>query len=92
MFEAVPPLAVNHADAVEGADDEQGPGDADAHGGQHPRHITRLSRKHRRQSGAESSTRLIQAIFLILPTDENREYSRLHPKHHSVREQRKLTC
>lgn len=42
VFEAVSPPAVNHPDAVEGADDQQGAGDADAHGGQHPRHVTRL--------------------------------------------------
>lgn len=63
MLEAVPPLAVNHPDAVEGADDQQGPGDADAHGGQHPRHITRL---HRGQNGAESQTCIIQVNPLNL--------------------------
>lgn len=44
VFEAVPPLAVNHPDAVQGPYDEQGPCDANAHRGQHARHITCLKR------------------------------------------------
>lgn len=43
-FETVPPFAVDHADAVEGAHDQQGPRDADAHRSQHPRHVTSLRR------------------------------------------------
>lgn len=38
----VPPFAVNRSDAVQGADDQQGPRDADSNGGQHPGHITCL--------------------------------------------------
>lgn len=44
VFEAVPPLAVNHPDAVEGANNQQGPSDADADRGQHPRHVTSLAK------------------------------------------------
>lgn len=45
MLEAVPPFTVDHPDAVEDADDEQGPGDTNSHGGQHPGYVTRLPRK-----------------------------------------------
>lgn len=47
MFEAVPSFTVKHSDAVEGADNQQSPGDPDAYGGQHPGHITRLKRRGR---------------------------------------------
>lgn len=42
VLEAVPPLTVDHPDAVEDADDEQRPHDADSHRSQHPGHVTRL--------------------------------------------------
>lgn len=42
VLEVVPPFAVKRSDAVQGADNQQGPGDADSNGGQHPGHVTRL--------------------------------------------------
>lgn len=43
VLEAVPPLTVDHPDAVEDAHDEQRPHDSDSHRSQHPGHVTRLS-------------------------------------------------
>ena len=66
MFEAVPSLAVDHPDAVESADDQQGPGDADAHRGQHPRHVPRLRRAetHRHRTGTLFYTTLVTVAIL----------------------------
>ena len=42
VLEAVSSSAVDHADAVQGPYDQDGPRNADANGDQHPRHVSRL--------------------------------------------------